>query len=186
VLEHLDWLESAEGRERLIAELLRRLAEEDVGRVRASSQWRTYLALTATFVSLPEGELRDRVREELALSEQEFVDGIASSARAICGMFGLRLRSGVVMSYEDLAHLIHAIGRGLVIKTLSSPELARRRVEGALYGEAEAWSLAALGLFGVVSTWLEPDPEIVWDRARIDELRKRLEAGGNLFEAETG
>ena len=61
-----------------------------------------------------------------------------------------------------------------------------RRVEGELYGDAEAWSLSALGLFSVVSAWLEPDPEIDWDRERIDTLRKRLEAGGNLFEVEKG
>jgi AcrR family transcriptional regulator len=184
VLERLDLLETADGRQRLLAELLRTLAEEDVRRIRASSQWRTYLALTATFVSLPDGDLRDRVQEELARSEQEFVEAIASSARAISSMFGLRLRSGVSISYDDIANLIHAFGRGMVIKTLSAPELATRRVEGKLYGDAEAWSLSALGLFSVVATWLEPDPEIVWDRERIDMVRKQLESEGNLLEAE--
>lgn len=182
VLEHLDWLVDAEGRQRLLAELLRDLAEGDTGRVRASREWRTYLALTASFVSLPDGELREQVQEALAVSERAFNDGIVRSAKALADLFGLQLRSGIAMTWEDLGHLINAMGRGLVIKTLASSDLASRRIVGEVFGSGEEWSLPALGLFGVVSTWLEPDPEVVWDRARIEALRHRLESGDGVFE----
>lgn len=182
---HRDWLRSAGGRQRLIAELLRELAQQDFLRVRASNEWQTYLALTVTFSSLPEGELRQEVQRALASSDRAFINGRAQSVQAVAEMFGLRLRSGVQLSYEDIAHLINASARGLLIKALSWPDLATHHVEGTLFGETEEWSLPALGLFSVASTLLEPDPAVVWDDARIEALWRRLASTDDLLAATT-
>jgi len=95
--------------------------------------------------------------------------GVAAGASVLAARGGRPVRLGI-------------LGCGAVVERLHLP--ATRRVEGKLYGDAEAWSLSALGLFSVVATWLEPDPEIVWDRERIDMVRKQLESEGNLLEAE--
>lgn len=183
VIEHLDWLRSAEGRQRLLAGLVRNLAQWDVQRIRTSNEWRTYFALTVTFISLPEGDLRQQVQRALASSEQKFIDGLAQRTRVVAQMFGLRLRSGMHLSYGGVAYLSNASGRGLIFQTLASPDLAAHTVEGELFGDQEEWSLPALGLWSVVETWLEPDPDVVWDDARIEAVRRQVESTVELFAA---
>lgn len=182
VVAHRDWLTSIDGRQRLLAELVRKLVDQEFRRILASNEWRTYYALTVTFISLPEGELRQEVQQALASSERTFIAGIVQSMLLVADMLGLRLRSGIDLSYEDVAHVTNALGRGLFIKALVSPELATHTVKGELFGVKAEWSLSALGLFSVVSTWFEPDPDIVWDDARIEPLLQRLESLDDLVE----
>ena len=59
--EHADWLETPQLRHCLILELIRQLALLDFQSILASSGWRTYLAMHATFSGLSDGELRDQV-----------------------------------------------------------------------------------------------------------------------------
>src|SRR5438067_6197297 len=82
--EHLDWLETPELRHELLLELFRQGALLDFEarheRVRAgcSTEWRTYIALHATFLSLPEGDLRDEVQAALAQSERSVISRVAA------------------------------------------------------------------------------------------------------------
>ena len=66
VAERLDWLETPDGRRRLLLEMFRQLSLLDFETLYRSPEWRTYLALHATFVSLADGDLRDEVQEILA------------------------------------------------------------------------------------------------------------------------
>ena len=69
VTEHPDWLATPELRRGLIVELFRQLALFDFQTLCESPEWRTYLALHATFMSLADGGLRDQVQAALAESE---------------------------------------------------------------------------------------------------------------------
>jgi hypothetical protein len=69
----------------------------------ASVQWRTYLALHATVMSLAEGEPRDQVQQTPAQSEQGFIRRVAAAWRQIAELFGYRLRPGAGASYATVA-----------------------------------------------------------------------------------
>jgi AcrR family transcriptional regulator len=62
VTERLDWLATPELRRGLFAELFRPLAVSDFQALYESAEWRSYVALHATFMSLADGGLRDQVQ----------------------------------------------------------------------------------------------------------------------------
>ena len=77
--ERADWLDSAAQRQGLVAELFRRLALLDFQVLSGSAEWRTYVALNATFMSLADDELRSQVQAALAESEREHLASVASA-----------------------------------------------------------------------------------------------------------
>ncbi len=176
VVEHRAWLETAELRHGLVLELLRRASLLDFKTLYASAQWRTYIALHATFLSLAEGELRDEVQATLAESERGFVGRLAATWELLCGLFGYRLRPELGASFETLATLLSANFRGLTIMALSMPALADDRAPARPFGAAgeEEWSLPALGAAAIASALLEPAPALNWDGDRARRLYEGL------------
>jgi AcrR family transcriptional regulator len=173
LIERLDDLGTLEGRRHAVAAVVHETADQEFRRITTSPQWRTYLALTATFVGLPEGELRDQVGEALATSERTFAEGIARSHDAVARLLGLRATQ---IGIEDVAHLVNAQMRGMVVKALVQPELAERSSRVALAGVDETWSLVAVGVAALVLAFLEPDPDVDCDVARLREaLRNEAE-----------
>ncbi len=178
VTEHDDWLETPELRHGLVIELLRRLSLLDFETMYNSPGWRTYLALHATFMSLADGTLRDQVQTALAASERAHNARIARAWQQLTGIFGYRLRPGLGATFETLATLLSATMRGLIIMALSTPGIAGHRVETSPFGAVgqDEWSLPAMGLAGIASAFLEPDPEIQWDDDRLASVRRALRA----------
>lgn len=146
-----------------------------------SNQWRTYLALTMTLVSLPEGKLRDDLRASLAASEQALTERVAYNYSVIAGLLGLRPRPDSGTTFATIARLGKAVMIGLIIESFATPDVTAERVRGELFGQQGAWSLPALGVTSLTLTFLEPDPDVEWDDARLAQLRERLEAGDDLF-----
>ena len=184
ILAHLDLLTSPQGRLQLAAEVLRKVGVADFRRVIATPQWRTYLALTVSAVSMAEGPLRSQVVETLAASERAFIEGIVRSHRTGHQLLGLRIRPETGLDYTALAQFANAAMRGLVSQTMVRPDLAEDEFDGEIFGVQDRWSLPALVSVAGLS-FLEPDPTITWDQARIDALRARLESGGNVLEDES-
>ena len=171
-----DWLETPELRHRLLLELFRQLSLLDFQAMLGSPGWRTYLALHATFMSLADGDLRDQVQAALNQSEQAHNARIAQAWRQLTALFGYRLRPESGITFEALATLLSATMRGLVVMALSAPDVAGQRIEARPLG-ADArgrWSLPALGLAGLASAFLEPDPAVEWDAGRIAAVRQAL------------
>jgi len=171
-----DWLETPELRRRLLLELFRQLSLLDFQAMLGSPGWRTYLALHATFMSLADGDLRDQVQAALNQSEQAHNARIAQAWRQLTALFGYRLRPESGITFEALATLLSATMRGLVVIALSAPDVAGQRIEARPFG-ADArgqWSLPALGLAGLASAFLEPDPAVEWDAGRIAAVRQAL------------
>jgi AcrR family transcriptional regulator len=184
VAEHEDWLETPELRHGLLAELFRRLSLFDFQTLYESPQWRTYVALHATFMSLADGQLRDQVRLGLAQSEQDHVARLAQAWELMAGLFGYRLRPEMGATFETIATLLDATMRGLVIMALSRPGIAEYRTQASPFGAAarDDWSLPALGLTSIASAFLEPDPDFEWDGERLASIRQAL-AGGAVPDA---
>ncbi len=176
--ERLDWLETAELRNSLLAELLRQLSLLDFRSLLGSPRWRTYVALHATFLSLADEQLRREVQAELAASEHEQIAAVAAAWELLTRVFGYRLRPETGATFTDLATLLAASMRGLVIMSLSMPGLAERATPARPFGAATEsdWSLPALGLASVASALLEPDPDVRWDAERITRVRRDLTA----------
>ena len=170
--ERLDWLETAEGRRHLMLELFRQLSLLDFQALYGSPQWRTYLALHATFMSLADGDLRDEVQAILARSERERIARVAAAWEGMTALFGYRLRVGA--TFVVLATLLNATLRGLIIMALSMPELAGQQSPENPFGASGDWSLAAIGLASTAITFLEPDPAVEWDGNRIAAVRGAL------------
>lgn len=183
ILEHLDLLESEGGRIELAAVVLREVGAADFRRVIASPQWRTYLALTVSAVSMPDGPLRDQVLDTLAASERAFIEGIARSHRIGHRLLGLRIRPESGLDYDLLAHLGNAVMRGLVSQAMITPSVAEREFDGEVFGAPGPWSLPALAAVATLAH-LEPDPDVTWDAAHLEALRARLESGDNVLEGD--
>ena len=176
VAGHLEWLGTPELRRGLIVELFRQLALFDFQALYGSAEWRTYIALHATFMSLANGELRDQVRATLAQSEHGRIARVAAAWKQLAGLFGYRLRPDLGATFETIATLIDATMRGLVIMAQSIPDIAEHRSQANPFGAAgtEEWSLPAVGLAGIATAFLEPDPAIEWDDQRIAAVRQAL------------
>lgn len=171
-----DWLETPELRHGLVVELFRQLALFDFEAVYGSTEWRTYLALHATFLSLADGQLREQVQAILARSEQNRIALIAAAWERFAGLLGYRLRPELAISYETIATLLTASLRGLVIMALATPGIAGYRASARPFGAIAAaeWSQPALGAASLAWACLEPDPAIEWDRDRITRTRREL------------
>ncbi len=176
VAEHEDRLETAGLRHELVIELFRRLSLLDFETMYNSPGWRTYIALHATFMSLADGALRDQVQTALAESERAHNARIARTWQQLAGIFGYRLRPELGATFEMLATLLSATMRGLIIMALSTPGIAGHRVQASPFGAVsrDEWSWPAMGLAGLASAFLEPDPEIQWDDDRLASVRRAL------------
>jgi AcrR family transcriptional regulator len=175
-LAHVDWLETADGRRDLVLEMIRRGALNDFETMFGSTEWRTYLALHATFLSVADKKLRSDLQTALAKSERGFITRIAASWEQLAGLLGYRLRPEVQGSFEMIASLASATLRGLVIMALSTPETASRRIQARPVGAARAaeWSPVALTTASIAFAFLEPDPAVEWNSERLAEVRRAL------------
>jgi AcrR family transcriptional regulator len=176
VVSHKDWVGSAEGRHALLLELFRQTAVLDFESLYGSPEWRTYLALHATFMSLAEGELRQDVQATLARSQKGFIDRVARAWAYLAGLFGYQLRPELGAGFEVLATLVGALSRGLVLMSLSMPELVTERRRASPFGAAnvEEWSLPALGFGSMAFGFFEPDPSAEWDEDRVEMVKRAL------------
>ena len=179
---HLDWLETPDGRRDLVLEMIRRGALNDFDTMSGSTEWRTYLALHATFLSVADAGLRNDLQAALATSERGFISRIAGSWEQLAGLLGYRLRPEVQGSFEMIASLASATLRGLVIMALSTPELASRRIQARPFGATQAaeWSQVALSAASIAFAFLEPDPTIDWNNARLADARRALGSLGRV------
>ena len=178
VAEHPDWLSTPQLRRSLMLELIRQLAWFDFETLSASPQWRTYVALHAAFLSLADGELREQVSAALAQSEREHTARVAHAWEQLSALFGYRLRPRLGVTFQNLAMLLEATMRGLVVMGLSTPEAGSYRATAVPAGAAgpNDWSLAALGAASLADMFLEPDPAAEWSDERVAALRQILTA----------
>lgn len=176
-VEHIDELRSPEFRHHLAIELIRRGSFIDFRMIRSTPEWRTYLALHTGFQAIADATLRAEIQSLIADAETRFVGLVAQAYGSFADLLGYRVRAGLPGDLVTAARLTSALMRGLVVMSLAAPALADERHPAAPYGALDTtdWSLAALGVSGLIQSWFEPDPDIVWDDDRLDQLRAVLE-----------
>lgn len=169
VCERAEWLHTPEDRHALVVEMLRLGALGDFEAIPSSAGWRTYVGLQATYLSLEDGELRDDVEQFLAESDRAMAERIAGTLAYFAGLMGYRVRPGLNADFHTIASVGIPTMRGTVIMGPSLPALTERTVHASPFGDGRdaEWSPLVVAMTGVVLTYLEPDPDVVWDDDRI-------------------
>jgi AcrR family transcriptional regulator len=178
VRAHAPRVHTAAGRHDLAVEIFRLGSTRDFEIMLGALEWRTYLALHATFQGLGDGELRARVAEALDRSERAFVERLATAYAGFADLLGYRLRPETGTTFVMLATLASATVRGLVLMALASPTLVATTTTAKPFGarRVDEWSMPALALAALATACLEPDPEVRWTRTRVAHLRAALAA----------
>lgn len=203
LLGWVDRLEQPGARLAAAADALQQGALREFESFDSSPQWRTYFAIHATYFSLPDGELRERVGAALVQAEDAFNADLADSYRSIADMLGLRVMPETGLDFPAIAVLAMGLIRGLVLMAPGNPQIAARRfpapaadaepraaadaepgaaadagpspaADAAGGGAHSGWSLPAVGLAALTVDQLEADPAVRWDAARTDRLRNAL------------
>lgn len=177
IAERAEQLQTAEGRDTLMAEVIRQLGLMDFELLYQSPRWRTYLALNAACVSIADGDARGQVRAALAESEQEHIRAVGKALELLTGLLGYRVRPETAASFDTVATLMSAAMRGLLTMATSDPTLGTQRLRAAPFWPTETvdWSLPAVAVGSVITALLEPDPEIAWEAERAKALLEVVE-----------
>lgn len=170
IAEHRDVLATAEGRRTLVVESLRVATESDFGRIAGSTAWRDHLALRATCSSLPPGDLRDAVAAELASSERAFTDRRARVYARLPGVVGYRLVPWLDpdTGFTLMAEATGALMSGLVGRAAIVPARPPVRMRALGSTTESAWTTESYAVVATVLSYLEPDPDVVWDEDRVE------------------
>ncbi len=178
LLEHDDWLATPDLRHNLLLEMIRLGSLHDFDTMNGSTEWRTYIALHATFISVAGDELRSDIRTVLAQSERAFISRIAVSWERLAGLFGYRIRPEFDATFATIAGLASADLRGHVLMALANPDIATHRFHARPFDAVQSadWSAPAIAIASIAMAVLEPDPTIDWDDDRIADVRRTFDS----------
>lgn len=168
---HTQNLLTPDGRRTVVVESLRLAAEADYARLAQSRAWRDHLALRATWASLPPGEVRTVVGEELAEAESRFECQRAQVYARLPGVMGYRLAAWLrpEEGFRLMSKAVGALMTGLLIRSGPTPPRESFRLRAFGSGVEAEWTPESYALVSVLLAFLEPDPGIAWDEARVRE-----------------
>jgi AcrR family transcriptional regulator len=171
-------LRTPAGRRDLVVATLRTYVQADIEAIASSHRWRTYLALNATFMGLPDGHLRRTVSEAVADTDRSFTEERAALFAEVSTLLGYRLAPPLTgpAGYRVMATATGAVMTGLHIKALTHPGLVTESQPLRAFGSTreESWSVPALVTVGTILSYIAPDPALAWDRARIAAVTNAL------------
>lgn len=173
VAENLDMLKTVEGRRQLLLELIRVGAKRNFDTITASTQWRNYVALTATVISTGRNrpEFRDDLRQTLGDSETHYVGVMASFYADLSVILGFRLKRPHT-EFTRLASMGAAIAEGLALRQIIAPEFVEQTVVIDHGDGPKEWSLPALGFLAVLEQLVEMTPDYDPEGALIEYLKR--------------
>lgn len=161
-------------RHELVVGVLRQACHQDFVRMHHSPEWQTHLALVGALDTIADEGLREQVRSELAASDRTLAQSRARVYQRFCGLFGYRLRSPHLApnGFDLMSTAAGATMMGLLVSSFSNPDLANGVRTQRLFGTSRAaeWSTPAAVIAGVIWSYVEPDPGVIWDEARISDF----------------
>ncbi|KJC64199.1 hypothetical protein TZ00_11045 [Agreia bicolorata] len=150
---------SPSGRRQVLVDVIRTAAEYNFGAVTATGAWRSYAGLSATIMSFPETDSRQRTLDALLASEMSFVETMEMFYRNVIPTVGYRLKPHFGGDWQPFVVTAAAVIEGLGLIRASVPALVERPLDIPSGDTLEPWSLASLGFVGVVDAFIEPDPD---------------------------
>lgn len=152
-----DGTRDPEGSDAVLREAVRVTLRHNVDAMMSSTDWQTFMALSASVQSLPPGR-RERVTDALREADAQFTAAMAAFYAAALPNMGRRMKPGL-----DWHHLVTA-GAGVVEGVVSrrrigAPVVEEIILQPGLDGEPVEWTLAALGYLGVIEGMTERIPD---------------------------
>lgn len=154
-----DELHTAEGRQRVLRDVIRTAAEYNFEVVTASNKWRSYAAISTTIMSWPDGTSRNRITESLRTSQMSFIETMESFYRNVLPTIGYQLKPMLNHDYQAFVVATAAVIEGLGVVRSTVPAHVESHFTVTTGHTADVWSLAALSFLGMVESFIEPDPQ---------------------------
>ena len=172
VVDRPDLLRTEEGRHALAVEMLRIGNLTDLAAMAESTAWRTYMALHATYLSLDDGELREEIGESLAESERALVRKTAKTFAGYLDLMGYRIRPELDADAETVVAVTMPLIRGAIIVAPALPQITAHKVHSNPFGSrgSAEWSPVAIAMTSIALAYIEPDPDVEWDEARVEKV----------------
>ncbi|WP_353650315.1 hypothetical protein ABLG96_05100 [Nakamurella sp. A5-74] len=174
-------LGTPDGRAAVMMDACRLAGERNFRSLVTTPGWRTYIALNAALLSMPDGQVKTDLAAALSRAETKFIDLMASFYRAMGKVIGMRLRPEFGDDYRSMAALSAAVLEGLGLRHALNPGVTSARFATApfdIHGPDSAaadtedadtdWSLGAIGYAAIISSMSEPDPD--WEPSFLDPL----------------
>ena len=170
IQQNINQIDDKEDRKRILRESLRLGVRREFGLSDTSPEWRTYVALAATVMSIDDEEARDKILAKIQETEAALLDGTVSFYAGVASVLGLRPKPPY--GFRHLAAAGAAVGDGLALRSMANPTLVRTtlpvpNIDGS--GTAD-WTLAAASFLAIVELMIEDDPdyEAMTEKERAD------------------
>lgn len=151
-----DGAPDAAGRDAVLGEIVRVLVQHNMQTLRDSREWQTYVALSVSVRSLPEGR-RERVAEALRDAESHFIDAMTVLYSTSLIALGRRPRGD--LTFRHVATAGSSLVEGLATRILIGNDVAdTRALLPGVDGDPVEWHLAALGVRAVIDGMTEQVP----------------------------
>ncbi|MFT3875241.1 MAG: TetR/AcrR family transcriptional regulator [Propioniciclava sp.] len=173
-------VESPQAHRDLVVELLRVSIQADYAVASTSPQWRTYRLLLASYEGIADDEVRTAVAQALAQTERRALELRARVYAEFSALLGYRLVAPLAGpdGFEFMSRAAGATMRGvLALIALGDAGVSAPRAMHAFGASAVAeWSPAVYMVTAAVLSYIEPDPGVVWDQRRIEDLLTAIDA----------
>lgn len=157
VQEHVELLSSPEGRRSVLLETIRIATKRNFDALVTSSEWRTYVALTATVISIPDEAVRTTIKTKLRQAETKFFDNLTHFYSGMSTMLGFRAKPPY--DFRHVAAAGAALVDGLSLRNIINVDLVSEPLElPAPDGSIKTWTLAAAGFMAILDSMVELDP----------------------------
>lgn len=155
-LRRADGTRDLAGEHAVLREAVRVVLAFNTEEFETSTEWHTFMALSASVDSLPPAR-RERVIEALRESEQHFIEGLAAFYAETLGELGRRMRAGL-----DWRHLVTAgsgMVEGIVSRRRFGAPVANEKLQlPGIDGEPVEWTLVAVAYLAMLENLTEPIP----------------------------
>lgn len=169
LLPRLNELVDPASRWQLVSEMVGAAASLDFQYTASlSTQWRTYFALVAAVMNLPNEELRAKAQSAMSAAERRYRERLGENYRIVASLLGFHLADPAQVDFEAVADLIIAMVRGFIL-------------HNEAFQSRSDLSLLRAGLEAILSRCFEIDPGVEWDDERLNYLRTALSSPPNLF-----
>lgn len=155
-MRHADGSRDLTGEHAVLREMVRVVAAHNAEEMMLSKEWVTFMALSASVESLPEGR-RERVIEALRDAEAGFTLEMAQFYENAFGPLGRRMRAG--LGWQHLATAGASLVEGIVSRRrLGTPVAAETLMLPGLDDEPVAWTMVSVAYLAMVENLTEPVP----------------------------